>query len=242
MQERARDAGHTFRSLQAIESQVAKLEKKAYAWRLREELAPLGPDITRINAEGARLLQELNTHHVDNPDRKLTYRSIKNSTYATLTLTAESSRVKQIYDRARATDKSCPANGLIRLALAANDGKLPAAATPCLLVPLDMSFTGFIEEERGKFRFSLTNGATMSGEEIVHTQLSNFLLTALVHPYAPQNFGAIVWRGWRRCLIWLLMSHSLDFCTASVGCLWLFFRCVSSARGKQGSGLGVLIP
>lgn|GEM_PF-2849463 len=134
MQQRARDAareaGHTFRSLQAIESQVAKLEKKAYAWRLREELAPLGPDITRINAEGARLLQELNTHHADNPDKKLTYRSIKNSTYATLTLTAESSRVKQIYDRARATDKSCPANGLIRLALAANDGTLPAAATP----------------------------------------------------------------------------------------------------------------
>ena len=51
MQERARDAarqaGHTFRSLQAIESQVAKLEKKAYAWRLREELVPLGPDITQ---------------------------------------------------------------------------------------------------------------------------------------------------------------------------------------------------
>lgn len=193
MQERARDAaraaGHTFRSLQAIESQVAKLEKKAYAWRLREELVPLGPDITRINAEGARLLQELNTHHADNPDKKLTYRSITNSTYATLTLTAESSRVKQIYDRARATDKTCPANGLIRLALAANDGELPPAATPCVLVPLDMSFTGFTEEGRGKFRFSLTNGATISGEEIVRTKLSDFLLAALVHPYAPQNFG-----------------------------------------------------
>lgn len=163
-------------------------------------------------------------HHADNPDKKLTYRSITNSTYATLTLTAESSRVKQIYDRARATNKDCPANGLIRLALAANDGTLPAAATPCLLVPLDMSFSGFTEKERGKFRFSLTNGATISGEEIVH-------------PYAPQNFGETVRRGWRRCLIWLLMSHSLDFCTASVGCLWLFCRCVLLARGKQGSSV-----
>jgi len=132
--------------------------------------------------------------------------------------------VKQIYDRARATNKDCPANGLIRLALAANDGTLPAAATPCLLVPLDMSFSGFTEKERGKFRFSLTNGATISGEEIVH-------------PYAPQNFGETVRRGWRRCLIWLLMSHSLDFCTASVGCLWLFCRCVLLARGKQGSSV-----
>ncbi|MGS2664318.1 HNH endonuclease signature motif containing protein [Corynebacterium glucuronolyticum] len=187
--EAARAAGHTFYSLKAIETQVAKLEKKKFAWRMREELIPLGRDIPAIHAAGARLLQELNTHHADNPDRSLTYRAVKNSTFATLTLTAESSRVKQIYDRAKATNKDCPAKGLIEIALTASNGKLPPAAIPCLLVPLYTWFTGATETERGRFRFSLTNGATISGEEIVEAELAKTLLAALVHPFAPKNFG-----------------------------------------------------
>ena len=187
--EAARQAGHTFRSLMAIESQVAKLEKKAYAWRVREELTPLGADITSINAQGARLLQQLNEHRADNPDKKLTYRAIKNSTFATLTLTAESSRVKQIYDRAKATDKTCPADGLVKLALSESDGPLPTVGKPLFVLPFTMDFMGYTEEERNKFVFSATNGATITGKEIVEAELEKEGIIALVSPLAPENFG-----------------------------------------------------
>ncbi|OFO47708.1 HNH endonuclease signature motif containing protein, partial [Corynebacterium sp. HMSC073D01] len=187
--EAARQAGHTFRSLMAIESQVAKLEKKAYAWRVREELTPLGTDIASINAQGARLLQELNEHRADNPDKKLTYRAIKNSTFATLTLTAESSRVKQIFDRAKATDKTCPADGLVKLALSEADGSLPTVGKPLFVLPFTMDFMGYTEEERNQFVFSATNGATITGKEIVEAELEKEGIIALVSPLAPENFG-----------------------------------------------------
>ena len=91
--EKATTAGCSFASLQAIERFVAKLPKK-HAWTIREALVPYGRDITAINAEGARLIQDYT--QAENPEKKLTYRAIPNSTFATLTLTAESSRVKQI--------------------------------------------------------------------------------------------------------------------------------------------------
>ncbi|MCI6207676.1 MAG: HNH endonuclease [Corynebacterium glucuronolyticum] len=191
-QERTREkaviSGCSFASLKAIERYVAKLPKK-HAWTIREALVPYGRDIRQINAEGARLLQEFNPHRADNPNKSLTYRSLKNSTFATLTLKAESSRVKQIYDRAKATDKACPADGLVKLALAANDGKLPAAATPLLVLPLDMDMLGYTEEERNTFRFSLTNGATMTSQEVVEAELEKRAILALVHPLAPENLG-----------------------------------------------------
>ena len=181
--EKATDAGCSFASLQAIERFVAKLPKK-HAWTIREALVPYGRDITAINAEGARLLQEFT--RAENPDRRLTYRAIPNSTFATLTLTAESSRVKQIFDRAQATDTKCPADGLIKLALAANDGELPPVATACLIMGFDLPFD---EVEPGKFVFSLTNGATMTVQEAVEAKLAEKLIVCAVNPLGPENLG-----------------------------------------------------
>ncbi|MCT1442037.1 HNH endonuclease signature motif containing protein [Corynebacterium glucuronolyticum] len=181
--EKAKVAGCSFASLNAIERFVAKLPKK-FAWKIREALVPYGRDITAINAEGARLLQTY--RQADNPDKKLTYRSIPNSTFATLTLTAESSRVKQIYDRAQETDTKCPADGLITLALAANDGTLPPAATACVIIGTDLPFT---ETDDGDYVFSLTNGATMTSKELFEAELSKKVIGALVNPLGPENFG-----------------------------------------------------
>ncbi|QQB46248.1 HNH endonuclease [Corynebacterium glucuronolyticum] len=186
--EKATVAGCSFASLKAIERFVVKLPKK-HAWTIREALVPYGRDITTINAEGARLIQELSTHQADNPDKKLTYRAIKNSTFATLTLTAESSRLKQIYDRAKATDKTCPADGLVKLALSESDGSLPTVGKPLFVLPFTMDFMGYTEEERNKFVFSLTNGATITGKEIVEAELEKEGIIALVSPLAPENFG-----------------------------------------------------
>ena len=182
----ARETGCSFASLQAIERFVAKLPKK-HAWKIREALVPLGRDITAINAEGARLLQDYT--QADNPDKKLTYRAIPNSTFATLTLTAESSRVKQIFDRAQETDTKCPADGLIKLALAANDGELPPVAIPLMVIPFTMPYVHVTEVERGKFVFSMTNGSTISGAEIVKAKLAEERLVALVSPLGPKDFG-----------------------------------------------------
>ncbi|SMB77716.1 5-methylcytosine-specific restriction endonuclease McrA [Corynebacterium glucuronolyticum] len=184
--EKATTAGCSFASLQAIERFVAKLPKK-HAWTIREALVPYGRDITAINAEGARLLQEYT--RAENPEKRLTYRAIPNSTFATLTLTAESSRVKQIFDRAQATDTKCPADGLIKLALAANDGELPPVAIPLMVIPFTMPYVHVTEVERGKFVFSMTNGATISGEEIVRAKLAEERLVALVSPLGPRDFG-----------------------------------------------------
>jgi len=184
--EKATVAGCSFASLKAIERFVVKLPKK-HAWTIREALVPYGRDITAINAEGARLLQEYT--RADNPDKKLTYRAIPNSTFATLTLTAESSRVKQIFDRAQATDTKCPADGLIKLALAANDGELPPVAIPLMVIPFTMPYVHVTEVERGKFVFSMTNGSTISGAEIVKAKLAEERLVALVSPLGPRDFG-----------------------------------------------------
>ncbi|MCI6206032.1 MAG: HNH endonuclease signature motif containing protein [Corynebacterium glucuronolyticum] len=183
--EKATTAGCSFASLQAIERFVAKLPKK-HAWTIREALVPFGRDITQINAEGARLIQTYT--QAENPEKRLTYRAIPNSTFATLTLTAESSRVKQIYDRAQATDKN-PADGLIKLALAANDGELPPVAIPLMVIPFTLPYVHVKEVERGKFVFSMTNGATISGEEIVRAKLAEERLVALVSPLGPRDFG-----------------------------------------------------
>jgi len=183
--EKATDAGCSFASLQAIERFVVKLPKK-HAWTIREALVPYDRDITAINAEGARLLQEYT--RADNPDKKLTYRAIPNSTFATLTLTAESSRVKQIFDRAHDTDTN-PADGLIKLALAANDGELPPVAIPLMVIPFTMPYVHVMEVERGKFVFSMTNGSTISGAEIVKAKLAEERLVALVSPLGPRDFG-----------------------------------------------------
>ncbi|MGM5594814.1 HNH endonuclease [Corynebacterium glucuronolyticum] len=183
--EKATTAGCSFASLKAIERFVAKLPKK-HAWTIREALVPFGRDITAINAEGARLIQTYT--QAENPEKRLTYRAIPNSTFATLTLTAESSRVKQIYDRAQATDKN-PADGLIKLALAANDGELPPVAIPLMVIPFTLPYVHVKEVERGKFVFSMTNGATISGEEIVRAKLAEERLVALVSPLGPRDFG-----------------------------------------------------
>ena len=183
--EKATDAGCSFASLQAIERFVAKLPKK-HAWTIREALVPFGRDITQINAEGARLIQTYT--QAENPEKRLTYRAIPNSTFATLTLTAESSRVKQIYDRAQATDKN-PADGLIKLALAANDGELPPVAIPLMVIPFTLPYVHVKEVERGKFVFSMTNGSTISGAEIVKAKLAEERLVALVSPLGPKDFG-----------------------------------------------------
>ncbi|MGM5595160.1 HNH endonuclease signature motif containing protein [Corynebacterium glucuronolyticum] len=183
--EKATTAGCSFASLKAIERFVAKLPKK-HAWTIREALVPFGRDITQINAEGARLIQTYT--QAENPEKRLTYRAIPNSTFATLTLTAESSRVKQIYDRAQATDKN-PADGLIKLALAANDGELPPVAIPLMVIPFTLPYVHVKEVERGKFVFSMTNGATISGEEIVRAKLAEERLVALVSPLGPRDFG-----------------------------------------------------
>ncbi|MGM5595769.1 HNH endonuclease, partial [Corynebacterium glucuronolyticum] len=77
--EKATAAGCSFASLKVIERFVVKLPKK-HAWTIREALVPYGRDITQINAEGARLLQEYT--QAENPEKKLTYRAIPNSTFA----------------------------------------------------------------------------------------------------------------------------------------------------------------
>ena len=182
----ARETGCSFASLQAIERFVAKLPKK-HAWTIREALVVFGRDITQINAEGARLIQVYT--RADNPEKKLTYRAIPNSTFATLTLTAESSRVKQIVDRAQDTDTNCPADGLIKLALAANDGELPPVAIPLVVIPFTLPYVHVTEVERGKFVFSMTNGATISGEEVVEAQFAKERFAVLASPLGPKDFG-----------------------------------------------------
>ena len=66
-------SGCSFASLKAIERFVAKLPKK-HAWTIREALVPFGRDITQINAEGARLIQDYT--QAENPEKKLTYLSL----------------------------------------------------------------------------------------------------------------------------------------------------------------------
>lgn len=181
---KATDARCSFASLKAIERYVAKLPKK-HAWKVREALVPFGRDITAINAEGARLLQELDPHKVTNPEKRLIKRQIKNSTFASLTLVAESARIQQIVERAKATDPNA-ADGLIKLALSANDGELPPVATACAILGIDLPFT---ETDDGEYVFSLTNGATMTAKEIVEAKFTEKLLVACVNPLGPENFG-----------------------------------------------------
>ena len=48
---------------------------------------------------------------------------------------------------------------------------------------------GYTEEERNQFVFSATNGATITGKEIVEAELEKEGIIALVSPLAPENFG-----------------------------------------------------
>jgi len=190
-QQRAREVakhvGHTFASLKTIESHAAKLPKK-HAWTMREALVPLGRDITAINAEAARILQEFSPR-AENTGDSLVYRSKPNTTEASLTLTGPSSRVKQVYDYANALAKReniTPAQALIHMALSDPNGTLPPVATACVIIGTDLPFT---ETDDGEYIFSLTNGSTMTATELYEANLSRKVLGALVNPLGPENFG-----------------------------------------------------
>ncbi|EEI61782.1 hypothetical protein HMPREF0293_2731, partial [Corynebacterium glucuronolyticum ATCC 51866] len=58
-----------------------------------------------------------------------------------------------------------------------------------MVIPFTMPYVHVTEVERGKFVFSMTNGATISGAEIVKAKLAEERLVALVSPLGPKDFG-----------------------------------------------------
>lgn len=166
-QRAARSTSHSLPTLKAIERYVARAANQREAWALRERLCTTPGDIDEIVAL-ARLLAPARRR--PRPGVRLTRR--RGSAW-TLSITGKSSLLADLY--------SAVGSGLEAVEKLFRHGAGRPAVTTNVILTLDQ-LDRILSGDGEEITLRMTNGATLTGAELVRRRLSDHGYVTLIHP------------------------------------------------------------
>lgn len=180
--EAARNAGHTFVTLELVEKHVRRLNDPTAAWGLRRTLCRREADFHALNRFARSEVERLNGPTETQPARTaVSYSNPAGSLDRTLHLTGPEARVANLFDRAR----SFAADNDVDLAEAMfslfEDGGGAATYTPKVIIKLD-DFVDILGGAGDDVELAVTNGARMTGAQFMQSKLSEYFECVLIDP------------------------------------------------------------
>lgn len=168
--------GHTLVTLQVIEKYVGRIKHQVAAWDLRILLC--NTVAARIPAVARKKIREIQPPKSPDPGVRITRRKDGNHT---MSITDSSMAIADMAGQLKNHDKD-PLQAIRDIFQGTAAGPAPQVRTNVVirLDQLDRIINGDGEE----IQLELTNGATMSGAELVQRTLSDIGLITLIHPYA----------------------------------------------------------
>ena len=174
-QRAARKTTHSLDVLQLIEKYALRLPTQREAWTLRSELCAFRGSATALEKRARTLVRELRPRRAPEKGVRITRRS---GGPWSLTITGDSADVADMH---AALDSNKPLESAKDLFLGKANGARATVTTQVVLTldELDRIVDGGGEE----ITLQLTNGARMTGAELVARTLSDHGYVTLVHPH-----------------------------------------------------------
>lgn len=173
----ARERAHPLPTLEVIERYAARAKTKRDAWRLRVELCRTAADTEEMEKLARKKLRELNPPAPPRPGVRIRRR--KDAPW-TLAITGPSSLIA---DLESSLDEDAPLDSVAELF--SPSGAAPATRptiTTNAIITLD-ELDRIIDGDGEEITIRLTNGARLTGAELVSRTLAERGLITLVHPY-----------------------------------------------------------
>ena len=173
----ARDRAHPLPTLEVIERYASRAKTKRDAWRLRVELCRTAADTDEMEKLARKKLRELNPPAPPRPGVRIRRR--KDAPW-TLAITGPSSLIA---DLESSLDEDAPLDSVAELF--SPSGAAPATRptiTTNAIITLD-ELDRIIDGDGEEITIQLTNGARLTGAELVSRTLAERGLITLVHPF-----------------------------------------------------------
>ena len=170
----ARANGHSLTALLAIERYATRLKNKRQAWALRRELCGMKGDASDVEKRGRKRVREIKGPPQRTPGVKL-YRRADGPW--TMTITGKSA---DIADMHAALDKDAPLDSVRKIF----QGKAAASGAPVttnVVLRLD-ELDRVVDTAGDDITLQLTNGARMTGADLVHRAFTAHGYVTLIHP------------------------------------------------------------